>query len=61
VSEDYAQGWQLGTEYDPDPPFDSGTPEKATPFIMDEVLKVLGPRVEIVREALAGTPGYVAE
>src|SRR5690606_2189157 len=51
VSEDYAKGWQLGTEYNPEPPFDSGTPEKAAPFIMDEVLKILGPRVEIVRES----------
>lgn len=61
VSEDYARGWQLGTEYNPDPPFDSGTPEKAAPFIMDEVMKILGPRVEIVRESLVGTPGYVGE
>lgn len=61
VSEDYAKGWQLGTEYDPDPPFDSGTPAKADPFIKDQVLQVLGPRVEAVRGALAGTPGYVGE
>jgi len=27
VSEDYAQGWQLGTEYDPHPPFDAGAPD----------------------------------
>ena len=61
AGEDYARGWQLGTEYDPHPPFDAGTPEKAGQFIEGEVLKVLGPRVETVRGALAGTPGYVAE
>jgi cyclohexyl-isocyanide hydratase len=59
AGEDYARGWQLGTEYDPHPPFDAGTPNKAGQFIEGEVLKVLGPRVEHVRGALAGTPGYV--
>ncbi len=59
AGDDYAQGWQLGTEYDPHPPFDSGTPDKAGQFIEGEVLRVLGPRVENVRGALVGTPGYV--
>ncbi len=59
AGEDYARGWQLGTEYDPHPPFDAGTPDKAGQFIEGEVLRVLGPRVEAVRGALAGTPGYV--
>ena len=27
--EDYARTVQLGLEYDPNPPFDSGTPDKA--------------------------------
>lgn len=58
VSEDYARGWQLGTEYDPHPPFDSGTPEKAGSFIEEEVLKILGPRVEGVRQALLTSPGH---
>ncbi len=61
AGEDYARGWQLGTEYDPHPPFDAGTPDQAGPFIEGEVLKVLGPRVEHVRGALVGTPGYVGE
>jgi cyclohexyl-isocyanide hydratase len=61
TSEEYAQGWQLGTEYDPHPPFDAGAPAKAGEFIMGEVLKVLGPRVEAVRGALVGTPGYAGE
>lgn len=32
-----AQAVQLGIEYDPDPPFDSGSPEKAAPEIIELV------------------------
>jgi transcriptional regulator GlxA family with amidase domain len=32
-----AQAVQLGIEYDPDPPFDSGSPEKASPEIVELV------------------------
>jgi transcriptional regulator GlxA family with amidase domain len=32
-----AQAVQLGIEYDPDPPFDSGSPEKAAPEIVELV------------------------
>jgi cyclohexyl-isocyanide hydratase len=60
AGEDYARGWQLGTEYDPHPPFDAGTPDKAGQFIEGEVLKVLGPRVENVHHALLNSPGHVA-
>jgi putative intracellular protease/amidase len=35
--EDLAWGIQLGIEYDPDPPFDSGTPEKADPNLVELV------------------------
>lgn len=59
AGEDYARGWQLGTEYDPHPPFDAGTPQAAGAFIQGEVLKVLGPRVEGVRQALLASPGHV--
>lgn len=31
----FAQAIQLGIEYDPAPPFDQGSPEKADPFIRD--------------------------
>lgn len=57
AGEDYARGWQLGTEYDPHPPFEAGTPENAGAFIEEEVLKVLGPRVEQVRQVLLDLPG----
>lgn len=33
-----AQTLQLGIEYDPDPPFDAGSPEKANPKIRDALL-----------------------
>jgi cyclohexyl-isocyanide hydratase len=58
AGEEYARGWQLGAEYDPQPPFDAGTPAKAGRFIEGEVLKVLGPRVEAVRAALRAAPGH---
>jgi hypothetical protein len=32
-----AEAVQLGIEYDPDPPFDSGSPEKAPAAIVDAV------------------------
>jgi transcriptional regulator GlxA family with amidase domain len=33
--EDVAKAIQLGIEYDPDPPFDSGSPEKAKPELVE--------------------------
>ncbi len=35
--EDLAQGIQLGIEYDPQPPFDTGSPEKAPVHLVDLV------------------------
>jgi len=37
VNENYAKAVQLGMEYDPKPPFDSGSPEKAPKEILDKV------------------------
>ena len=37
VGPEMAQAVQLGIEYDPDPPFDSGSPEKAPPEIVELV------------------------
>ena len=37
AGEDVAKAIQLGIEYDPDPPFDAGSPEKAPPAIVDAV------------------------
>jgi cyclohexyl-isocyanide hydratase len=58
AGDDYAQGWQLGTEYDPQPPFQSGTPAQADPMIMTEVMRVLEPRVENCRRALEASSGH---
>ena len=41
---DVAQAIQLAIEYDPDPPFDSGSPRKATPAVVD--LAMAGQRAE---------------
>ncbi len=35
--DDLAKGIQLGIEYDPEPPFDSGSPEKADPQLVELV------------------------
>ncbi len=40
VGPEVAQAVQLGLEYDPDPPFDSGSPEKAPPEIVELVRTV---------------------
>jgi len=37
AGEQYAQGIQLGIEYDPEPPFNSGSTEKASPEIVELV------------------------
>jgi transcriptional regulator GlxA family with amidase domain len=37
VGDEFAQAVQLGIEYDPQPPFDTGTPEKAPPEIVELV------------------------
>ena len=43
-----AQAVQLGIEYDPQPPFDSGSPSKADPTIVDLVRAVSGAQTEPV-------------
>ena len=48
--ENLAKAIQLANEYDPHPPFDAGTPEKAGPEITQAVLAQMGPRLEKVRE-----------
>jgi len=37
-----AQAIQLGIEYDPDPPFDSGSPAKADPRLVELVRRAEG-------------------
>jgi len=48
--EDLAKGIQLGIEYDPDPPFDAGSPDTAPPHIV-ELLKSLLEQAEASAQA----------
>jgi transcriptional regulator GlxA family with amidase domain len=41
AGDEIAQAIQLGIEYDPDPPFDSGTPEKASPEVVTALQQML--------------------
>ncbi len=43
---DVAEALQLGLEYDPKPPFDSGSPLSARPEILARVQATYGPRTE---------------
>lgn len=44
-----AQALQLGIEYDPEPPFDVGSPEKADPKIRDALLTRMSAQFENIR------------
>jgi putative intracellular protease/amidase len=55
AGEDMAKTLQLGIEYDPDPPFDAGSPDSAPPQIV-EGLKSLILQAEANAAAEAGTP-----
>lgn len=61
---DYAQAVQLGIEYDPKPPFDSGRPERARPEILAAARKrtdsVRVERDAAVRRAAAALVGQPA-
>lgn len=46
-----AQAVQLGIEYDPDPPFDSGSPEKAPPEIVELVRSAAAASDPLLRDA----------
>jgi putative intracellular protease/amidase len=41
AGDDLAQGIQLGIEYDPQPPFDAGSPEKAPAHVLAMVLSIM--------------------
>jgi transcriptional regulator GlxA family with amidase domain len=53
VGPEAAQAIQLGLEYDPQPPFDSGSPQKASAQIVELVEKVAGEREEWLKAASA--------
>ena len=53
AGEAFAKGLQLGLEYDPSPPFDAGTPDKASPEILDRMTAFYEARGGAFRKALA--------
>lgn len=53
AGEDFAKALQLGLEYDPSPPFDSGGPDKAAPEILDRMAAFYEERSEEFRKSLA--------
>jgi cyclohexyl-isocyanide hydratase len=48
----YAQVVQLQVEYDPAPPYNAGSPEKATPFIRDNVKSIFAPLIQRFRAVI---------
>jgi putative intracellular protease/amidase len=42
AGDDFAKAIQLGIEYDPQPPFDSGAPSKATPELVQMLMAMMG-------------------
>lgn len=48
----YAEAIQLQAEYDPLPPFDAGSPEKADAFVRDNLVGLFAPLVEEMDNAL---------
>ena len=48
----YAKAIQLQAEYDPAPPYNSGSPEKAEPFIKNSVQGIFAPLVQSFKAAI---------
>ena len=48
LGEDVAKMTQLALEYDPAPPFDSGTPKKAGPQIVTKMQESFGPMEDVM-------------
>ncbi len=61
AGEDYARALQLGLEYDPMPPFDEGSPDKAPPAAVDLVTKRYAERLNAFRAALEKSLGRSAD
>ena len=59
--EAHARGVQLSLEYDPQPPFDSGSPDRADPALVEAVLargRALAPERDAELRALADKLGF---
>ncbi len=50
AGEQFAKAIQLGIEYDPNPPFDAGSPEKADPAIREALRTRIAARFEAIKE-----------
>ena len=61
LGEDVAKLSQLALEYDPAPPFDAGTPEKAGPMIMAKMKEWLGPADEVLMPMCAAAAKDMAK
>ena len=57
AGETFAKGLQLGLEYDPAPPFQAGSPDKAPPEARARMDAVYAPRLEGFHQALARSMG----
>jgi putative intracellular protease/amidase len=57
AGDDMAQAIQLGIEYDPEPPFDAGSPEKAPPHLVEALRGVLAQAEKDSGFSLAGKTG----
>ena len=53
AGEEFAKGLQLGLEYDPAPPFEAGSPDKAAPEALDRMTAFYAARKADFREKLA--------
>jgi cyclohexyl-isocyanide hydratase len=60
AGDDLAQGVQLGYEYDPHPPFQSGTPDQAEPAVVAQMTGMFDPFLAAIRDALLRSPGHIA-
>jgi cyclohexyl-isocyanide hydratase len=60
AGDDVAQSAQLGLEYDPQPPFDSGSPEKAGAERVAKVRSQMAPMLERRRQANAAAAARLA-
>ena len=50
AGEDAARTIQLGIEYDPQPPFDAGSVDKADPRLVEAIRAVVGEREALSRQ-----------
>lgn len=57
AGEEAAKAIQLGLEYDPAPPFQAGSPEKAPPAALEAMADRYAPRLAAFRGALAAAMG----